>query len=85
MALECERQTRPRTSTPRSSARPSTSTTSLPGSPVSRSSASPCQSVKKIRSPSRVASIRSYSSAKYVAPCTSGRTRLPSDQACSPG
>ena len=30
---QCERQTRPRTSTPRSSARPSTSATSLPGSP----------------------------------------------------
>ena len=84
-ALECDRQTSPRTSTPRSSARPRTSATSLPGSPVSRSSASPCQSVKKMRSPARVASIRSYSSAKYVAPWISGRTRLPSDQAWSPG
>ena len=37
------------------------------------------------RSPARVASSRSYSSAKYVDPCTSGRTWLPSDQACSPG
>ena len=39
--------------------RPSTSATSLPGSPVSRSSASPCQSVKSTRSPARVASSRS--------------------------
>ena len=62
-ASRCERQTRPRTSTPRSSARPSTAETSLPGSPISRSSASPCQSVKSTRSPSRVASSRSYSSA----------------------
>ena len=52
----CERHTRPRTSTPRSSADPSTSSTSLPGSPVSRSSASPCQSVKRTRSPGSVAS-----------------------------
>ena len=51
----CDRHTRPRTSTPRSSAEPSTSTTSEPGSPVSRSSASPCQSVKSTRSPARVA------------------------------
>src|SRR6478735_11759640 len=38
-----------------------------------------------MRSPSRVASMRSWSSAKYVAPWTSGRTRLPDDQASSPG
>ena len=80
----CERHTRPRTSTPRSSADPRTSSTGEPGASVRSSSASPCQSVKRTRSPSRVALRASYSSLKYAAPWTRGATRLPSDQARSP-
>ena len=55
---------RPRTSTPRAAARPSTASTSLLGSPVSRSSASPCQSAKTMTSPGPVPSMPSWSRAK---------------------
>ncbi len=75
-----ERQSRPLTMTPRSAARHRTAPISVPG-PSSRSSGSPRQSVNSSRSPSRIASTAARSSAKYEAPWTSGRARLPQDQA----
>ena len=70
------RHSRQRTSTPRPTA--STKTSPIVGPPsASSSSASPRQSVKKIRSPSSVAPRIWIRRVKYSAPCTCGTTRFP--------
>src|ERR1035437_7848195 len=79
-----ERQTSPRTSTPRRAAAANTFPTPVSGEPVRRSSGSPRQSTNISRSPSRICDTRRCSSAKYVAPWMRGRTMLPSVQAAPP-
>ena len=78
----CERQTSPRTHTPRLTASVNSSATVGPSS-RSRSSGSPRQSVKKRWSPAFSDRTSSTSRSKYALPCTSGSTRLPSVQAGS--
>jgi hypothetical protein len=58
--------------------------TSVSGVPVRRSSGSPRQSANINRSPSRIWDTRWFSSAKYVTPWMSGRTKLPSVHATPP-
>ena len=74
---QCERQTSPRTSTPRPAAAANTWPTSVPG-PSRRSSGSPRQSVNSSRSPGPIALTAASRAVKYVAPCTSGVTWFPS-------
>src|SRR5674476_508234 len=84
MPSQWERHTRPRTSTPRRAASANTFPISVSEVPARRSSGSPRQSANISRSPSRICATRWFRSAKYVAPWTSGSTRLPSVQAMSP-
>ena len=75
----CDRHISPLTSAPRSTAAESASVTVAPPS-VSRSSGSPRQSLNSTRSPRPTCASASARTAKYVEPCTSGRTALPSVQ-----